>query len=55
MDEAFFRTDFGEWLRTNLGEDNNWAVTFAVTCWWQWHWRNKTLFEEDFVFPGCPG
>lgn len=52
--EGFFRTQLSDWIAGNLNKGEEWARIFAVTCWWQWYWRNKLLFQEGFVEPRCP-
>ncbi|VFQ82986.1 unnamed protein product [Cuscuta campestris] len=39
----------GDNLRRKKGrhDNNNWAATFAVTCWWIWRWRNNVAFGGD--------
>lgn len=43
----FFSLSFKDWFAVNLSKNDEWRRLFAVT-WWQWHWRNKTLFEDGF-------
>ncbi|RAL38056.1 hypothetical protein DM860_000750 [Cuscuta australis] len=39
----------GDNLRRQQGrhDNNNWAATFVVTCWWIWRWRNNVAFGGD--------
>ncbi|PKI58778.1 hypothetical protein CRG98_020837 [Punica granatum] len=43
-------------IQTNLRRyrtdpDGRWASIFAIGCWMLWGWRNKELFEADFMRP----
>lgn len=51
VNDQFFSLQCNEWVERNLCRGDPWARIFAVTIWWQWHWRNKMLFEEGFEFP----
>lgn len=31
--------------------DETWKLVFGVACWMLWTWRNKSLFDEQFVVP----
>ncbi|VFQ61858.1 unnamed protein product [Cuscuta campestris] len=48
-DHTEMRRWVGDNLRRKRGshDNNNWAATFAVTCWWIWRWRNNVAFGGD--------
>lgn len=48
--EFYFMDVIKQWVLANPKKGGNWARIFSVTCWWQWHWRNKMFFEEGFIF-----
>lgn len=50
VNDEFFRTSQNDWLMSKLACGSDWADAFAVTCWWQWQRRNKTLFELILYF-----
>ncbi|OWM78320.1 hypothetical protein CDL15_Pgr001041 [Punica granatum] len=56
LQPAFFSPNLRAWLETNLRRyrtdpDGRWASIFAIGCWMLWGWRNKELFEADFMRP----
>lgn len=50
----FFSVDIRCWILSNRSQNvvgKVWSVTFGVTCWLLWTWRNKRLFDGNFVYP----
>lgn len=49
-----------DWLRDNLVDSfgnmssSKWADIFATGCYKLWVWRNKEIFDQDFVRPTWP-
>jgi ribonuclease HI len=56
----FFSFDCRDWFFNNLNKKDigtntlSWKTTFMTTCWYLWKWRNKTIFEADFIRPNNP-
>lgn len=55
-DHEIFNKPFLEWVISNLenvsqswGED--WPLTFGVTLWWIWRWRNNRCIEREVDIP----
>ena len=53
----FFSFDCRGWFFNNLNKKDSvtntlsWKTTFMTMCWYLWKWRNKTIFEADFIRP----
>lgn len=50
----FFSVNIRRWILPNLSQNvvgESWSVTFGVTCWLLWTWRNKRVFYANFVYP----
>lgn len=57
--ENFFNQNLGEWLVENLDDSSDlcggsWSIFFGVACWLLWKWRNKKIFDPNFVMPSDP-
>ncbi|KAL2902408.1 hypothetical protein RDABS01_027490 [Bienertia sinuspersici] len=51
--QAFFREEnLQQWIIQNLDSDNPlnselWSMTFSLTLWWIWKWRNQRIFRVE--------
>ncbi|KAL2925970.1 60S ribosomal protein L27 [Bienertia sinuspersici] len=36
---------------TNLNNEEDWAITFPLVCWWIWKWRNQILIKNRADIP----
>ncbi|KAJ7978169.1 Ribonuclease H [Quillaja saponaria] len=55
VDIIFFSQDVVTWLDLNLVDNSSfhsihWNQLFGITCWLLWSWRNKLVFDDDFVW-----
>ncbi|XP_050386378.1 uncharacterized protein LOC126802738 [Argentina anserina] len=54
-----FTLDWNGWIYAQLHchslvRDNiQWCILFIFICWFIWKWRNKQIFESNFVMPIC--
>jgi ribonuclease HI len=52
--------DFHEWINFNLNNKfgmrfgDDWTAIRATTCFLLWQWRNKSLHDDEFVYPDKP-
>jgi ribonuclease HI len=57
---VFFMSEFNQWMELNLHNSvpwngvGRWSDFWALCCHCLWSWRNKELFEDDFVRPPRP-
>ncbi|KAK7259025.1 hypothetical protein RIF29_24619 [Crotalaria pallida] len=55
--DIVFNMDLFSWLRKSIERDwgwiqrGYWLTFFLTTLYFLWLWRNKTVGEEDFVYP----
>jgi ribonuclease HI len=56
----FFTVEFHEWINLNLNNKvgmrfgDDWTAIWATTCFLLWQWRNKSLHDDEFVYPDKP-
>jgi ribonuclease HI len=56
----FYNANFQEWVNFNLSNDmhwkgsGNWCDIWAISCHCLWNWRNKELYDAEFVRPVYP-
>jgi hypothetical protein len=57
---AFFTVELQEWINLNINNKfgqsygAEWKNIWATACFLLWHWRNKSLHDEEFVNPVKP-
>jgi ribonuclease HI len=57
---SFFMSEFHHWLDLNFRNSwswngvGSWSEFWALCCHCLWTWRNKELYQEDFVRPSRP-
>ncbi|KAL2945366.1 Cyanidin 3-O-glucoside 5-O-glucosyltransferase [Bienertia sinuspersici] len=55
--QAFFNeTSIPAWISNNIGSHSKncldkWALTFPLTLWWIWKWRNMQVFQRSHDIP----
>ena len=54
--DNFFSMSLNDWLLVNLRSEDMcsktgtlWNLAFGTICWILWNWRNRTLFEDEFL------
>lgn len=53
LSEKFFSLSMRKWLEWNLlGQylkdwNREWPEIMAICCWWQWEWRNESIFNNN--------
>lgn len=59
--QQFFSLSLSDWIDFNLNGDMNgtyeissWQILFGQTTWALWTWRNKAIFDPNFVKPNNP-
>ncbi|KAI9120164.1 hypothetical protein K1719_008812 [Acacia pycnantha] len=56
LETEFLNLHGRDWIGGNLMKlEDEWNLTFGITCWLLWNWRNRRRFEEGFNMPeeGC--
>jgi ribonuclease HI len=57
---SFYMSDTQHWIDLNLhnsyqwSDSGSWSEFWALCCHCLWKWRNKELFEDDYVRPARP-